>query len=605
MLEEILNYLSSAFVFVPLILLALFVLIKTGLKIQKWTYDRKMDGGLKWSKFPPFYPFKLLGRYLLVPIFKVIFIILKGIFGSIARNKFKTIIILIFGAIIGSGIYVYLTKPDFYLQYSQTLTRLFIFFSFIALLFVVVTQLGKGYESNQDGSEDYMPKTFKMLGQSKSHLYFAIILGIVIALLGLAVNLIGSSAAFTLTASSFIMLLAGVGVLVMLYQMGKNIFKQSLKSNPWFNILYHSVFIIPCILIETTEYLYREFKTTPQVIYKILALEVLVVLVWYILPMISEFLYTYSTASNNKEQAYKNKIESIQSGIYRMDARISKIKSNSPISLSDAQWDEIRVDGLYMKHNKDELKRKLEEWGFKEAGVSLNKQEKAKELYDYILKNGNGSEYEKLYSAKKESNKKIENLNVALKNVSTLENSKFLLKKALYLNKETRINPLNKDFVLGAGVDDKTYNYSISFWIFLHGNNNEYKIGDSAYRNILNYDQRPKIAYNVQENSLRIYVSKENGSLVTLYTKRNFRLQRWHNIVINYTGGVLDIFLNAKLVATQSKVIPKMNIPNLLIGEDKGVQGGITNILYFPTFMSRTRIESNYRLLRENPQKFG
>ena len=37
-----------------------------------------------------------------------------------------------------------------------------------------------------------------------------------------------------------------------------------------------------------------------------------------------------------------------------------------------------------MKHNKDELKRKLEEWGFKEAGVSLNKQEKAKELYDYI-----------------------------------------------------------------------------------------------------------------------------------------------------------------------------------------------------------------------------
>mgnify|MGYP001157189916 FL=1 len=58
MLEEILNYLSSAFVFVPLILLALFVLIKTGLKIQKWTYDRKMDGGLKWNKFPPFYPFK-------------------------------------------------------------------------------------------------------------------------------------------------------------------------------------------------------------------------------------------------------------------------------------------------------------------------------------------------------------------------------------------------------------------------------------------------------------------------------------------------------------------------------------------------------------------
>jgi hypothetical protein len=48
-----------------------------------------------------------------------------------------------------------------------------------------------------------------------------------------------------------------------------------------------------------------------------------------------------------------------------------------------------------------------------------------------------------------------------------------------------------------------------------------------------------------------------------------------------------------------------MGVPNLLLGEDKGIQGGITNVLYFPTFMSRTRIEANYRLLRENPQKFG
>ena len=57
------------------------------------------------------------------------------------------------------------------------------------------------------------------------------------------------------------------------------------------------------------------------------------------------------------------------------------------------------------------------------------------------------------------------------------------------------------------------------------------------------------------------------------------------------------------IVATQSKVLPKMGIPNLLLGEDKGVQGGITNILYFPTFMSRTRIEANYRLLNKNFDK--
>jgi len=602
MLEELLNYLSSAFVFIPLIILALFILIKTGLKIKKWTYDRKMDGGLKWHKFPPLYPFKLIGRYILIPIFKVLFEILKFIFTAIKNNKFKTIVILICAAIIGSGMYIYTTKPDFFLKYSQTLTRLFIFFSFIALMFVVITQLSQGYESNSDGSEDYMPKTFKMVGQSKSYLYWAIIMGLLIAFLSFIVNLLGSSEIFTLTASSFIMLLAGIGSLFMLYSLGKNIFKKQLKDNPWFNILYHSIFIIPCILIETTEYLYREFKTTPQIVYKALALEILVVFIWYIMPMVSEYLYTYSTSENNKALSFKNQITSIDNGISKMDARMSKIKSNAPYSLSEAQWEQIRINGFWQESEKINLVNFLKDAGFKddEEGEGKNT-----EMVKYIMNDGNGREYDMLYSSKEKGNKQIEELNKALKNVSTLENSKFLLKKAVYLNKEHRINPLNEDFHLGYGVDDKTYNYSISFWLFLHNNNPQIASGDNNYKNILNYDERPKIAYNILENALRIYIRKEGGSLVTLYTKRNFKLQKWHNIVINYTGGVLDVFLNAKLVATQSNVIPKMNIPNLLLGENNGVQGGLTNILYFPTFMSRTRIETNYRLLRDNPQKMA
>ena len=84
------------------------------------------------------------------------------------------------------------------------------------------------------------------------------------------------------------MLLCGIGALFMLYSLGKNVFKKQLKDNPWFNIIYHAVFIIPCILTETTEYLYREFKTTPEVVYKILGLEILVVLVWFILPIITK-----------------------------------------------------------------------------------------------------------------------------------------------------------------------------------------------------------------------------------------------------------------------------------------------------------------------------
>lgn len=602
MLEEVLNYLSSAFVFVPLIILGLVVLIKSGLLIQKWTYDRKMNGGLKWDKFPPFYPFKLLGKYVLIPIFKVLFGILTTVFNYIGKNKFKAVILLFFAAVVGSGIYVYKYKPDFYLKYSQNLTRFFIFLFLVSLMFVIITQLSKGYETSQGGSEDYIPKSFKMMGQSKSFLYSAIVMGLVIAFLGFILNILGTSEIFTLSFSGLIMVMAGLGVLFMLYNMGKNMFKQELKTNHWFNILYHSIFIIPCIFIETTEYLYREFKTTPQIVYKALALEILVVFIWYIMPMVSEYLYTYSTSENNKALSFKNQITSIDNGISKMDARMSKIKSNAPYSLSEAQWEQIRINGFWQESEKINLVNFLKDAGFKddEEGEGKNT-----EMVKYIMNDGNGREYDMLYSSKEKGNKQIEELNKALKNVSTLENSKFLLKKAVYLNKEHRINPLNEDFHLGYGVDDKTYNYSISFWLFLHNNNPQIASGDNNYKNILNYDERPKIAYNILENALRIYIRKEGGSLVTLYTKRNFKLQKWHNIVINYTGGVLDVFLNAKLVATQSNVIPKMNIPNLLLGENNGVQGGLTNILYFPTFMSRTRIETNYRLLRDNPQKMA
>ena len=50
-------------------------------------------------------------------------------------------------------------------------------------------------------------------------------------------------------------------------------------------------------------------------------------------------------------------------------------------------------------------------------------------------------------------------------------------------------------------------------------------------------------------------------------------------------------------------MLPIMKRSNVVLGENNGVSGGITNVVYFSNYMSRTRIESNYRLLRDNPQK--
>ena len=43
--------------------------------------------------------------------------------------------------------------------------------------------------------------------------------------------------------------------------------------------------------------------------------------------------------------------------------------------------------------------------------------------------------------------------------------------------------------------------------------------------------------------------------MTIIYKKKKFKLQKWHNLVINYVGGVIDIFLNGELVASVNRVV--------------------------------------------------
>ena len=79
-------------------------------------------------------------------------------------------------------------------------------------------------------------------------------------------------------------------------------------------------------------------------------------------------------------------------------------------------------------------------------------------------------------------------------------------------------------------------------------------------------------------------------------------LQKWNNIVINYDSGILDIFMNSKLLASYNNIVPYMSQDQITIGDEQGLSGGICNVVYFPQSISKDRIDINYKILsNKNP----
>ena len=77
-----------------------------------------------------------------------------------------------------------------------------------------------------------------------------------------------------------------------------------------------------------------------------------------------------------------------------------------------------------------------------------------------------------------------------------------------------------------------------------------------------------------------------------------FLLQKWNNIIINYSGGTFDVFLNGELVKSSIEVVPYYTLDNLTIGENGGIKGGICNVIYFRHALSSPNIYYLYNLIK-------
>jgi hypothetical protein len=165
-----------------------------------------------------------------------------------------------------------------------------------------------------------------------------------------------------------------------------------------------------------------------------------------------------------------------------------------------------------------------------------------------------------------------------------------------------------------TGSDEFNYQYAISCWIFIDSAGPNMNPNYNKYTSLLNFGSKPNVLYNGENHSLMITMQQKNLKNVTknkmtdfddegnriIYINKNILLQKWNNLIINYNGGTLDIFLNGELVNSTIEVIPYYTFDNLTIGENNGIKGGICNVVYFRQALTAQNIYYLYNTVKGN-----
>jgi hypothetical protein len=206
---------------------------------------------------------------------------------------------------------------------------------------------------------------------------------------------------------------------------------------------------------------------------------------------------------------------------------------------------------------------------------------------------------------------------------------------------------------LNNNSEKYSYQYAISFWFNIDSMPPSTNKNYSNYTNLLTYGDNPCIQYNASTNTLLITVKRNNDNNISIvdlthqlevklddatigdeinnlknqikqtinkvntipiqneidskgnriiYLKKNILLQKWNNLIINYNGGTLDIFLNGKLEKSAVGVVPYITYDTLIVGSDNGLSGGISNLIYYNKTLDIFNIKKLYNTMKDkNP----
>jgi hypothetical protein len=512
------------------------------------------------------------------------------------RMRFVSFLILVlFTYLTVSLIFIFNGTPAALKIYSDT-----IFYG----LFIVGIVLGIGgftYYSNKSyAPEGIGPGSSWIFDESKPNLIKAVVAGLVVGILSF-IAMYFMKDITTVNVIYMSIVLSAVGLMFFMYSMlqENKVFQGILENNIILKLLYNAVFILPCIIFETAKLLYVQLKHTPGVVYVGLFIELVIVTMYIILPLLKNHLYVMLPTREDKLSAMDEDISIREIEIQNLKNKNSTLQSFKPTNgyaLNENSWNKMKKGNLGESYK---IKILISN-GYNGPDTCKNQTNACvkplEEMLEYITKNldtilTNEARIDKLTD-------EIKKLKEDRDNMGNLQNGIIIQNKPVYLNKET-IPDNNK---LIPNNSDYKFNYTLSCWFFLTPKSGEHGEWYNKYATILDYNKKPKISYNNAKSKLKIEMNcggKDDKMCVKEFIL-DIPLQKWNNLVINYDGGVVDLFVNGVLKNSFNNILPTLSYDSIRLGQYDGISGGICNVVYYPMRISQERIELNYNLLKNN-----
>lgn len=441
---------------------------------------------------------------------------------------------------------------------------------------------------------------------NRSRLYLMVIIGVIffLGILSAILYFMFSDKGDAYTGSYMMMVISGIIMLALLHISLKNagLYSKLMKSNI-IKLIYHIIFLLPCWFLDIVGYLSKEFQHTPKSVYIVLAVEMVLIFLFLIVPIFKQNLYTQTMGSGSDDLRDKE-ITALHEEIVNKNKTISNLKiidkldkdGTSYLEKSPEFWRNATLIG----DSKKEIKKLIIDT-LKVHNIDLtNKKETVDEIYNIFHKNWNI-----MTSLKQDKIVLSEKIKILEKQIG---NNIGKLKSVILINKPVSINKTRYigdhknmrtygDKLEASSVYPKNYNYALSFWVYLNSDGPNYN--PNKYKTLIDYSDKPRVLFNPTKNKILITFKHEGGTIKRIILK-NIKLQKWINLVINYDGGVLDIFKDGELLKSLPGEIPYLKSDIVKVGENEGLNGGICNVVYYNTHLSKTRIQTNYNILKDN-----